>query len=82
MVGPFLYRLQFFSVAYKMKDCVQNCYSFKTHSPSSIRDSVEILLSFRKSRAFLVAINPSSCGILGYRPTTPIVHSITSSGKG
>ena len=24
-------------------------------------------------------MNPSSCGILGYRPTTSIVHSITSS---
>ena len=55
---------------------------FKTHSANSIRDSVEILLSFRKSRAFLIAINPSSCGILGYRPTTSTVHSITSSGKG
>ena len=55
---------------------------FKTHSANSIRDSAEILLSFRKSRVFLIAINPSSCGILGYRPTTSIEHSIASSGKG
>ena len=55
---------------------------FKTHSAHSVRDSVEILLSFRKSRAFLIAINPSSCGILGYRPTKSIVHSTTSSDKG
>ena len=27
-------------------------------------------------------MNPSSCGILGYRPTTSIVHSITSSDMG
>ena len=54
---------------------------FKTHSANSIRDSVKILLSFHKSRAFLIAINPSSCSILAYRPTTSIVHSITSSRK-
>ena len=52
---------------------------FKMNSANSIRDSVEIILSFRKSRA---AINPSLCGILGYRPTASMVHSITSSGKG
>ena len=57
MVALFLYQLQFLSVAYKMKDCVQNCYSLK-RSANSIRDSVEILLSFHKSRAFLIAINP------------------------
>ena len=55
---------------------------FKTHSANSIRASVEILLSFRKSRAFLIAINPSSWGILGYRPTKSIVHSVTSSDNG
>ena len=55
---------------------------YKKHSVNSIRDSVQILLSFRKSKAFLIAINPSSCGILGYTPTTSIVHSIKSSGKG
>ena len=55
---------------------------FKTHSVNSIRDSVGILLSFCKSRAFLIAISPSSCVILGYRPTTSIGNSITSSGKG
>ena len=57
MVALFLYQLQFLSVAYKMKDCVQNCYSLK-RSVNLIRDSVEILLSFHKSRAFLIAINP------------------------
>ena len=55
---------------------------FKIHSANSIRDSVGILLSFHKSRAFLIAINPWSCGILGYRLTTSTVHIITSSGKG
>ena len=50
----------------------------KTHSANSIRNSVKILLSFRKSRAILIAINTSLCGILGYRPTTFILHSITS----
>ena len=55
---------------------------FKTHSADSIRDSVEILFLFCKSRAFLVAINTSSCVISEYRPTTSLVHSITSSGKG
>ena len=39
-------------------------------------DAAELLLSFYKSRAFLIAINPSSCGILGYRPTTSIVHKV------
>ena len=55
---------------------------FNTHSAHSIRDSVELFLSFRKSRAFLIAINPSSYGILRHRPTTSIVHSMISSGKG
>ena len=55
---------------------------FKTHLANSMRDSVEFLLSFRQPRAFLIAINPSSCVILGYRPITSIVHSITSVGKG
>ena len=46
---------------------------FKTHSASSNNDSVEIVLSSLESRAFLTAFKPSSCGILGYRPTTSIV---------
>ena len=49
---------------------------FKTHSANSITDSVGVLLSFRKYRAFLIAINFSSCDILGYIPTTSIVYSI------
>ena len=52
------------------------------HSSNSIRESVEILLSFRKSSDFLIDINLSPCAILGYRPATSIVYSITSSGKG
>ena len=55
---------------------------FKTHSANSIRDSIEILLSFPKSRAFFIAINSSPCTILGYRPTTSIIHNIRWSGKG
>ena len=55
---------------------------FKTHSASSNNDSVEIVLSSLVSRAFLTAFKPSSCGILGYRPTTSIVQKIKSSGKG
>ena len=55
---------------------------FKMHSANSVGNPVEILLSFCKSKSFLIAINPSSCSILGYRPTTSIVPSITSSGKG
>ena len=54
----------------------------KTHSANSIRDSAAILLSLRKSRPFLIAINPLPSGILGYRRTTSIAHSLTSSGKG
>ena len=53
-----------------------------THPANSIRDSVEILFSFRKSRAFLIPVNPSSNGILGYCPITSIAHSLTLSGKG
>ena len=62
---------------------------FETHSANSKKKKkkkkknlVEIILSFRKSRAFLIAIYPSSCGILGYRPTAYLVYSITSSGRG
>ena len=81
MVGPFLYQLQFLSVAYK-KRLRSKMLFFKMYSTNSITASIEILLSFRKSTAFLIAINPSSWGILGYRPTTSIVHSVTSSGEG
>ena len=81
MVGPFLYQLQFLSVAYK-KRLRSKMLFFKMYSTNSIRASIEILLNFRKSTAFHITINPSSWGILGYRPTTSIVHSVTSSGKG
>ena len=82
MMGLFLFQLQFLSVAYRMKDCVRKSYSLKRILLIQFSDSVEILLSFRKSRALLIAINPSSCGILGYRSITYIVQSVTSSDKG
>ena len=55
---------------------------FNMHSAKSIRESVDIILSSLDSKDFLNAINLTSCGILGYKPTTSIMHRIMSSGKG
>ena len=57
-------------------------FFFNTHSAKSIRESVDIILSSLDSKDFLNAINSSSCGVFGYKPTTSIVHRIMSSGKG
>ena len=54
---------------------------FKMHSPNSIRESVNGVLSSHASNAFCIDINPSSCRTLGCRPTTSIVNKIISSGK-
>ena len=55
---------------------------FNTHSLKSIRESVDIVLSFLDSKDFLNAIKLSLCEIFGYKPTTSMVHRIMSSGKG
>ena len=57
-------------------------FFFNTHSAKSIRESVDIILSSLDSKDFLNAINSSSCGVFGYKPTTSIVHRIMSSDKG
>ena len=48
----------------------------------SIRESVDIILSFLDSKDFLNVTEPSSCATFSYKPTTCIVQRIMSSGNG
>ena len=54
----------------------------KTTSAMSKRSSVRIFFCSRLSRACLLsAFNPTSCGILGYNPTTSPLTNMTFSGR-
>ena len=54
---------------------------FKNNSANSTRVSVDTTFLSISSSIFLTADNPSSCGILGYKPTTSIVHNKLLSDK-
>ena len=53
----------------------------KTNSTNSTRVSVNTSFLSLPLSLFLRADNPSSCGILGYKPTTTIVHNKLLPGK-
>ena len=54
---------------------------FKTISANSTKVSVVTSLFSLLFKCFLIEARPSSCGILGYRPTTSVVHRIAFPGK-
>ena len=54
---------------------------WSTNLASLIRSSAEICLDSRFSRVSSNAFKPSSCGILGYSPTTSAVTSKEFSGR-
>ena len=54
---------------------------FKMHSANSIGKSVKTVLSSYTFNIFRIANNPSSWGILGYRPKASIVYKTISSCK-
>ena len=53
-----------------------NMLFYNTTSAKSIMVSVETYFSFRLSSHFLNAYRPSSCGMVGYNPTTSIVRKM------
>ena len=54
---------------------------FKTISANSTNVSIVTSLFFLLFKCFLIDARSSSCGILGYRPTTSVVHRIVFFGK-